>query len=715
VKSRAIAAALFALTTFVSAFLLFQVQPLLSKRLLPWFGGSPAVWTTCVLFFQTVLFAGYAYAHASEHWLGRRVQTALHIFLLAAAFALLPILPGDEWKPTDGSRPISSILVVLGSTVGLAYFLLSSTGPLVSAWYNRVLPDRSPYRLYALSNFGSLLALLSYPFVFEPALEITDQADYWAWGFRLFALFSASSAVVALMSGQTAPLANAAAAAKDQPPNSGSPDSGSHDLPWRPAWIALPAFASLAFLATTNFVCQDVAVVPFLWVAPLSLYLLSFIICFDHERWYRRRMFAGIFLVLVAVGPLLYLIEPEYEFVYALLLFFSGMFCVCMICHGELVRLRPPPRHLTAFYLSIAAGGAIGGVLVSVVAPAIFSTYYEWPLALIGGVVLACGVLLPLSVRQWVYEHRLVAWLVAAMATLVVIAVARDVIVGNQVLIWQARNFYGVVTVTETKERLETGSQSQTNSNADERPAERFRMLRHGQIIHGIQFVADDKRRLPVSYFTPQSGLGQTLSVYQDRNDVRVGITGLGVGTIAAYARPGHTYRFYEINPQIIELAREHFTYLADCQGKVEIVEGDARLSLEREKPNEFDVLILDAFSGDAVPTHLLTTEAFEIYNRHIVPDGALLVHVSNRYLDLRGIVRRLAERHGYGVVHVEQPDDDRSELGAAGVYGTDWMVLSKNRKLLAAIDEHVQPAAVDDVEWPLWTDAHTDLFRILK
>jgi hypothetical protein len=693
VKSRAIAAALFALTTFVSAFLLFQVQPLLSKRLLPWFGGSPAVWTTCVLFFQTVLFAGYAYAHASEHWLGRRVQTALHIVLLALAFLLLPILPGDNWKPADGSRPISDILMILGSTVGLAYFLLSSTGPLVSAWYSRVLPDRSPYRLYALSNFGSLLALLSYPFVFEPAFEITEQADYWAWGFRVFAVLSATSAVIALLNAGKAPQTHVAAAAAN------SADADSQGRHWRPAWIALPAFASLSFLATTNFVCQDVAVVPFLWVAPLSLYLLSFIICFDHERWYRRRLFAGMFLLLVAVGPLLYVVDPNYVYVYELVLFFAGMFCVCMICHGELVRLRPPPRHLTSFYLSIAAGGAIGGVLVSVVAPAVFDTFYEWPLAVIGAVVLACGVLLPNRARQWVYERRLVAWAILAIALLVAIAAMRDFVVGDQELVWQARNFYGVVTVTETRDE----------------PSERIRLLRHGRITHGIQFSDDERRRLPVSYFTPPSGVGQTLSMYTSRDDVRVGITGLGIGTIAAYARPGHTYRFYEINPQIIHLAREHFTYLAECQGKVEIVEGDARLSLEREEPQKFDVLILDAFSGDAVPTHLLTTEAFEIYNRHILPDGALLVHVSNRYLDLRGIVRRLAEEHGYDLVLVDQGEYEDELLGPEGVYSTDWMVLSKNRELLSAIDENARTLSAEEFPAALWTDAHTDLFRILK
>jgi SAM-dependent methyltransferase len=286
-----------------------------------------------------------------------------------------------------------------------------------------------------------------------------------------------------------------------------------------------------------------------------------------------------------------------------------------------------------------------------------------------------------------------------AIGLLVAVAFTRDLVVGDQELIWQARNFYGVVTVTETREE----------------PSQRHRLLRHGRITHGIQFSDDHKRRLPVSYFTPPSGVGQTLSMYADRSDVRVGITGLGIGTIAAYAQPGHTYRFYEINPQIVQLAREHFTYLADCKGKVEIVEGDARLSLEREEPNAFDVLILDAFSGDAVPTHLLTTEAFEIYNRHLVPDGALLVHVSNRYLDLKGIVRRLAERHGYSVVHVDQSDYESAGLGPQGVYSTDWMILSKNRELLAAIDEYVSPPPSGEISAALWTDAHTDLFRILK
>jgi spermidine synthase len=689
--TRAIAFAIFALTTFVSAFLLFQVQPLLSKRLLPWFGGSPAVWTTCVLFFQSVLFAGYAYAHASEHWLPRRMQTAFHLLLLAVAFALLPILPGEHAKPVDSSRPVADILAILGSSVGLAYFLLSTTGPLVSAWCSRTLPHRSPYRLYALSNFGSLLALLTYPIVFEPAFSIVEQADYWAWGFRLFAVLAAASGLLAVFAGRAWPETS------DDPPAVGGALATGAPHAWqRAAWIALAAFASLAFLATTNFVCQDIAVVPFLWVAPLSLYLISFIICFDHERWYRRRLFAGAFLTLAALGPLLYAVELPYEYVFELLLYFSAMFCVCMICHGELVRLRPPPRHLTAFYLSIAAGGAAGGILVSVVAPAVFSTYYEWPLAAIGGAILSVALIMSDGMRRWFYERRRIVFLVGAVALLVTFAAARDIVLGSQTLVWQARNFYGVVTVTESSEEGQ----------------EPYRLLRHGRITHGMQFIASEKRRLPTSYYTRQSGIGQLLSLFEARPDLRVGDVGLGTGTLATYARPGQTFRFYEINPQVIELAYKHFTYLADCLGKVEIIEGDGRLSLEREAPNEFDVMVLDAFSGDAIPTHLLTTEAFDIYERHLVSDGAMCIHVSNLYLDLTGIVYRLAAEHGFDVVLVEQRE--KSDWKTSGVYGSDWMVLSKSRDLVARIKKHVvKPPA--EINAPLWTDAHTDLFRILK
>jgi len=689
---------LFALTTFTSAFLLFQVQPLLSKRLLPWFGGSPAVWTTCVLFFQTVLFAGYAYAHVSEHWLPRRVQAIVHVLLLLAAFMLLPIFPGDDWKPVGSDQPVGAILSILGACVGVAYFALSSTGPLVAAWFSRVRPGRSPYRLYALSNAGSLLALLTYPFVFEPAFDLAQQANYWAWGFCLFALLSAASAAMALWAGRVDAAAAVAERAVAQSLNSASPRRRD-----RLFWIVLPAFASLAFLATTNVVCQDVAVVPFLWVAPLSLYLLSFIICFDHERWYRRRFYAGTFLALVAFGPFMFPVASAlnlpYQFVYELVLYLGGMFCVCMVCHGELVLLRPAPRHLTAFYLSIAAGGAIGGIFVSLVAPMLFSTYYEWAIAAVGACFLSGAVLAGAEARAFVVRRRRLLLPIAAVAILVAISAGHELVLGKQSLLWQARNFYGVVTVTESEE-VDTSL--------------RHRLLTNGRITHGIQFTAESKRRLPTSYYGVESGVGQTIAFYRSRSDLRVGAVGLGVGTIATYARAGQVYRFYEINPHVVDVAKNQFTFLEDCAGEIQIALGDARLSLERETSNNFDVLVLDAFSGDAIPTHLLTTEAFSIYARHLRTDGTLCIHVSNQYLDLTGVVRRLAKLHGFDAVLVDQPeaDDDREQYG---VFSSEWVVLSRNPELLAAINKHVVDPSSDETDAPIWTDAHTDLFRILK
>jgi hypothetical protein len=709
---------LFALTTFTSAFLLFQVQPLLSKRLLPWFGGSPAVWTTCVLFFQTVLFAGYAYAHLSEHWLPRRVQAIVHLLLLGGSIALLPIFPADHWKPDGSEPPVGSILSILGASVGVAYLALSSTGPLVAAWFSRVLPGRSPYRLYALSNVGSLLALLTYPFIFEPAFDLIQQANYWAWGFGFFAFLSAASTVLTLLSGEPdVRTKNGYEHASEESRIRTLLGTSSHELNSaaesalassprrgdRILWIVLPAFASLAFLATTNVICQDVAVVPFLWIAPLSLYLVSFIICFDHERWYHRRRYAWVLLGLVSFGPFVFplaaAIDLPYQFVYELVLYLAGMFCVCMICHGESVILRPAPRHLTSYYLSIAGGGAIGGMFVSLVAPVLFSTHYEWAIAAIGACFLSGAVLAGDEARSFIVRRRRLLLPIAAVAILVMFSVGRELVLGDQELLWQARNFYGVVTVSETR-------------HSD--PNQVHRLLMNGRITHGIQFTAETKRRLPTSYYGPESGVGQAIAFYQARADMRVGAVGLGIGTVAAYARAGHIYRFYEINPHVIEIAKDHFTFLEDCEAEIQLVLGDARLSLESESPMGFHVLVLDAFSGDAIPTHLLTTEAFATYERHLRSDGALCIHVSNQYLDLTGVAARLAKRHGFDWRLVDQPET-KADRDQRGVFSSDWMVLSKNAELLAAIKTHIVDPPPDPTDAPLWTDAHTDLFRILK
>ena len=683
VRGQALAVA-FAATVLVSAFLLFQVQPLLSKLILPWFGGSPAVWTTCMLFFQVLLFGGYAYAHLSEHVFGRRTRTLVHLGLIAAGLALLPVAPDLSWKPTSGQDPTWRILCLLAASVGIPYFVLSSTGPLVQGWFSRAYPGRSPYRLYSLSNAGSLAALLSYPFVFEPMLDAHAQSQCWSWGFGLFAI-CCGCAVISMRhvgSWRAAALPNGEQAAPATRPRA---------IDWL-LWLALPAFASLTLLATTNHVCQDVAVIPFLWVVPLSLYLLSFIICFDHERWYKQVIY-GVATVLLTLRVAM-LDAFSASFLQELALCFAAMFGVCMLCHGELVRRRPAARYLTSFYLMIAAGGALGGILVSLVAPLVFHTFFEWKICLVGGYFLAAALVLlhrrdAGAARQW---YRLLP--AAALALAGLIAVVYYQTGSKRIPVFQARNFYGEVTVLE---------------RAADEPQEHDFVLYSGGIIHGVQFACDEKRRLPTTYYSLHSGVGLALAHYRDQKDLRIGAIGLGVGTLAAYPRAGQYLCFYEINPAMVHLAKTNFSYLQDCRGQVETVLGDARLSLESEPPQRFDVLVLDAFTGDAVPTHLLTKEAFAVYLRHLVPGGVICVHITNTYLDLAPVVRAAAKHHDLDTVRVETTRDRQLEL-----YRADWMLLTKNKELLAELAPSASPDPQPAKEL-LWTDHYSNLFQILK
>jgi hypothetical protein len=677
----------YAATILVSAFLLFQVQPLISKAILPWFGGSPAVWTTCMLFFQAVLFAGYSYAHLSERALGRTARLVVHLGVLLAACLLLPITPDAAWKPEDSGEPTWRILGLLGVTVGLPYFVLSTTGPLVQAWFSRTFPGQSPYRLYSLSNAGSLTALLSYPFVFEPRWNVPAQGLMWSAGFVLFAVLCAVGAWQAWRMGEVP------AAAGGEP--CAPPPEVSRASTWRPAlWVALPAFGSLTLLAATNHVCQDVAVIPFLWVVPLSLYLLSFIVCFDHERWYHRGAWGLFTAVLTLLAAGLHELPWDVPFVAELAVYFGAMFGVCMVCHGELVRLRPDPRHLTAFYLMISAGGALGGLFVSLIAPVVFDTFVEWRLALAGGGALAAGLL-------WLHARSngvRIAWRVVApggaVAACGLVAVLNAGESGNRV-ISEVRNFYGETAVVER--------------DPDE-PLDHDYALFSGNTIHGVQFEHPSKRELPVTYYSHESGVGRVLRALAGKPDLRVGAVGLGCGTLAAYARPGHCYRFYEINPEMKRVAREHFTYLKDAEGTVEIVLGDARLSLERERPQHYDVLVLDAFSGDSVPAHLLTSEAFTVYQRHRAPRGVICVHITNHYLDLEPVVRGAALENGLHVVRVELPGDYDLQL-----YHSDWLILTDNDELLAGLRNGPTVPLNLAVEPVLWTDNASNLFEILK
>lgn len=694
--------------SLLSAFLLFQVQPVISKFILPWFGGSPGVWTTCMLFFQVVLFLGYAYAHGLTR-LPLRWQWIIHGMLALVALCVLPMSPSPDWKPTGTEDPTLRILQLLLATVALPYFVLSSTSPLTQVWFTRAVPGGHPWRLYALSNFGSLAALLSYPFLIEPKWNVIQQTLIWSGAFVLFVL---------LTLGCVWRDRRSSAAATESATSWDSVTSVPPHWWQRLLWVLLPATASLMLLATTNHVCQDVAVIPFLWVIPLSLYLITFIICFEHERWYQPVLWAlpamvAVFVAigfmgiedetldknatLKAIGAYLELGDPS-DFVKGyrgqLLVCFAAMFFACMVCHGELTRLKPAPRHLTEFYLLMSAGGAVGGLFVSLLAPQLFTSYMEWPIVLLIVFVLAAAVLLR---SAWRLRQR---WLRLPLATLAVAAL----VAGEKFMMdWgfveeprieRVRNFYGAVSVEDDW--------------FDEAGAY-YRRFHHGGIIHGVQLQSPEGRLTPLSYYGNDTGIGRALLSLTGRSDARVGVVGMGTATTAAYGEKGQTYRFYDINPDIVRIAKNQFTFVSDLEargGKVDIVLGDARLSMEREAPQNFDVLLLDAFSGDSVPVHLLTLEAFKIYQRHMKPDGIIVVHVSNRYLVLPPVVEKVAKAVGMKTARYVSEADGDLEF-------TDYMVVTNNEAFLAANPEEIEGY---EIEWEarLWTDQDHNLFEIL-
>jgi hypothetical protein len=768
----------YAAAIFVSAFLLFQVQPLVSKSILPWFGGTPAVWTTCMLFFQSLLFAGYAYAHFSQQWFAPRRQALIHLGLILVALLMLRVVPEPSWQPENVSDPVGPILVMLAATIGIPYFVLSSTGPLLQAWFVRSFPGRTPYRLYALSNIGSLLALVSYPFFFERQFDLGQQATFWSSGFWLYALLcgitAASLWVLFRHGGATITDQDAAcngagkSNGKAGEPESdiesvagviSAPGAGSLGTPhwWQRAlWLALPAFASVTLLATTNHVCTDVAVMPMLWVAPLALYLVTFIIAFDHPRWYRPALTAGLTLAAIYAVALVYseglgeikiadcspglrqaaaalhidgpwiAASPQFSvnFLGNLALNFAAMFGICMLCHGELVRQRPDPRYLTAFYLMISAGGALGGLAVSLIAPHVFTTFLEWDLSLYIGSLFAIGLLARAAVKS--YRSRAAAnpeqpqWRPALTMGLPLLLIGGIAMFDLSVFLkhsnvgvdLRARNFFGTLTVRER--------------DVDD-PEQHDIILQHGTITHGLQFVAPERRQQPTTYYSKISGVGRAIDHYRSegKKGLKIAAVGLGVGTLAAYGQDGDTITFYEINSKIIEVAESGrwFTYLPDCEKRGALYDvrlGDARLTLDRELRKgdspRCDVLVLDAFSGDAIPAHLLTEEAFKVYLGHLATkeldgrDGAIAVHITNRYVDLEPIVRGAAERFDLKTARILTKRDN-----AQAIYSSDWMILTRNQSLLDELAPDAPPAP--DVVKPavLWTDSRSNLFDALK
>jgi hypothetical protein len=740
-----------AITILVSAFLLFQVQPVISKTILPWFGGSPAVWTTCVLFFQLVLLAGYGYAHALIRYVPAHRQGIVHGVLLVLAICTLPITPGGFWKPTDGSYPALRILLLLLAKVGLPYFLLSSSGPLVQAWFSRAYPGASPYRLYALSNVGSLLALLSYPVVFEPLLAVNHQGSMWSVAFVAFAILAAILAWLVMRSASHVESTGQTTA--EQKPTDKEAESDDAPTTGRLlVWLALPALASMLLLATTNHLCQDIAVVPFMWVVPLSLYLISFILCFDSEIWYQRKFWGplGVIGILVLCvlnkgdewkhwaapakpqstwesvkypfGTVMNRLsdfasekgsEFESNLAFQALVYVALLFIICMLCHGELVKQKPKPKHLTLYYLMISAGGALGGLFVALLCPFIFKLQFELSLGIVLGYVVAWVAIINDGRGSWLDRSQWLQWASAALimgGVLFVITSTYEPL--SQETVAVERNFYGTLTVKEHDGDDEGG------------PPLAYRLV-HGGILHGYQFTDPLRKLEPTTYYVNESGAGIAVHQFprQEGKGMRVAVVGLGAGTMAAHAQKGDTYRFYEIDPKVIKISDNFFTFRKDAQergAETEVVLGDARIRMEREEDQQYDVIILDAFSGDAIPAHLLTVESLELYKRHLRKDadgkilGILAVHISNKHLDLAPVVAALARRNNLTAVEVsaseglEEPD---------AFTGSDWILLTQNEDFLNGdiVRTMSTPLAVAQEDEVVWTDQHSSLLPILK
>jgi len=800
---------LFAVTIFLSAFLLFQVQPMIGKFILPWFGSTPGVWTTALMFFQLCLLGGYVYAHLVVSHLGWREQAILHGILLVLALVVLPIVPDEALKPLTPDAPVSRIFLILTLSVGAPFLMLAATAPLLQRWFAHLYPGKSPYRLYALSNFGSLLALLSYPFVVEPLFPLQLQSWVWSLAFGVFAVLCAACGWQ--LSRSRKEEQQAPAVAKGDIESQLDTEKGL-TIGTCLLWLLLSACGSGLLMATTNQVSIDVASVPFLWVVPLSLYLLTFILCFDSERWYFRPLFSALLaLVLINTLRLLYVGE-DLSIVDQLLGYSLTLFVCCMCCHGELARLRPAPKQLTLFFLIVSAGGALGGMFVAILAPLIFSDFYEFHILIVMCYVLAVLTQLPgtlrgeysagsgllsrvLSIffgmvvlgiivsgayysfvpRTWsiydpgsaiglhfsTWQNTMAQVLPFSLALLFVVleiwrrrqsvsfmtwwssnhgvvrlgasaVMTLGLVSLTGALNWQiqetqssmlegARNFYGVLAINE-----------RGVGDAAYRLA-----LDNGRIRHGEQHQLFPT--WPTTYFGPETGIGVAITNHPARADTshqfRVGVVGLGVGTLAAYANAhidpegsSDSYvstrdvgiddylRFYELNPLVAQWAKEHFTYLQDASSRgadIDVYEGDARIVLEHQlrqgNHQHFDVLAIDAFSSDAIPIHLLTLESMQTYLEHLNEDGILALHVTNRYVDLVPIVARLAKALSMEAIHIENYANT-----ARFVDSTDWVLLTRNRAFLdneaVYVNHEPMPAPGS-----LWTDDFSSLFGIVQ
>ncbi|MCP4403102.1 MAG: hypothetical protein GY801_38070 [bacterium] len=721
---------LFGLTFFLSAALLFWVQPMFSKMMLPLLGGVPAVWNTCLVFYQTTLLVGYTYAHLSAKWLRLSWQILLHLLLLGGSLLILSF--NIEYSRSAQEDPVLWLLLSFTGSIGSAFFVLSATTPLLQSWFGQFTHPgaRNPYLFYAVSNAGSLLALLSYPLLVEPFLGLKHQAQVWQTGVGILAMLMLACACVLLKHGFR--VTERKVTAFYEQPISRYPR-------WR--WMALAFVPSSLLLGVTRHITTDIAAVPLLWVVPLALYLLSFIFVFAHRSPLKHEhvLKAQLFLVLPLL--VLYLGRMRTSLWLDFPLHLAAFFVFTMVCHGELARSKPEASALTGFYFWMSFGGCLGGVFTALVAPILFDSILEYPLM----IALTC-LLRPFQKgkRQLQHPRRLLFVSIPALLLLPAGLAAQQrgpaillgtislllftscggalllnflndckrmfwglasFLVGGMLLagmqhevLVQSRGFFGTLRVTKS-------------------PDGQYRLFYHGTTLHGAQHVAPQQSREPLTYFHRNGPLGQIFSLLGSRGPRNVAIFGLGVGTIAAYAREGDAMSFYEIVPEVQWIAQDtrYFRYLAESAGEVDVVLGDARISLTDAPDASYDFIIQDAFSSDTIPVHLLTQEAFQVYGRKLRENGLLIFNITNRHLDLEAVLAQLFRESGFiGLIRGDAQVTKKEE--AARKYPSRWVIASRNSADLDFLQQDIRWNTLQmRSDTRLWTDDYSNILSCLK
>ena len=693
---------------FLSAFLLFQVQPLIAKLILPLFGGGAAIWTACLLFFQAFLLLGYLYAHVLSKCKSISTQVVIHSVFLFTSLFFMPI-GLKQLNTFNQLAPLNDILQLLVLSIGVPYFLLSSTGPLVQKWLSYIYsskPNFTPYKLYSLSNIGSLLALLSYPFVFEPLFSLPNQLMYWSAGYILLVVL-----LIAFCFQLFTLVSSVSLSARDEKNTTHNTQVTGFTLDWL-IWLALSATGVVLLVSITNAMTQNIPPVPFLWILPLSLYLLTFIISFHSPKWYVRWYWYAFFVLSSFAGVLMFFIGSQFDIISQVIIYSAILLSSCMICHGELVKIKPSTERLTLFYLNMSLGGFLGSAFVAFVAQQLFTQFLEFPIALVSVFILfALCVWLTRNgkVNNNITENKPSSLLATSSIVFAMVLVGGFVSLNNQFkenTLELSRNFYGLLSV----KNVEVNGQIE-------------RRLIDGTTSHGTQSLNQERSLIPMSYYRKDTGVALALEHLFLAPSKNVGLIGLGAGTLATYGNRGDNYTFYELNPNVERMARQYFSYIETSKANVNVIIGDARVTLQNELlkessktiNNQFDVLVVDAFSGDSVPAHLLTHEAFLLYTKHMKQQGLLAIHVSNSHLDLTPLVKGLANSIGYQAVYF------KTKATESEVTQTEWIVVTNNKAFL-------RTAKVKRLtsEWPVnidgsvkadvvWTDNYSNLLSVLK